>query len=332
MPYSQPVLPTRLKIPNLLLLLALPMAAQTPGADLDHDGIADRLEQQLLEKFRPDFRIGAADCDTEPAEFRAGAQAVLYERNGSIYGQVFVPPSAVANAPGLSGAVLEIHYYDLWTRDCGRMSHALDPEHVAVLVHAPRFSSGVEEWRAAWWYAAAHEHTVCDRSSIAPATSLEATGRGATFWISSGKHAAYLSDTACAGGCGDDRCDHSVPLPPGKLINLGELQAPMNGAAWTASRQWTLAEKMQSSFPPQALAAFPAGSASELVADPSGSLQSVISAGDSSLNALGESERQTSSALTLGKSKTEYALGNNEGKVNGSLRTAFRKVKGWLHR
>ena len=64
-----------------------------------------------------------------------------------------------------------------------------------------------EEWEAAYWYAAAHEGTVCDASSGAAAAAVRATTAGPYVYVSRGKHASYLNRGHCKWGCGSDRCD-----------------------------------------------------------------------------------------------------------------------------
>src|SRR5882724_6773745 len=174
-------------IMSLLLASSLALQTQTPAVtDLDRDGIPDELEQSLLEKFRPTLLVSAHDCDVSPAEFLEGSKsATAVRRNGTIYGQVFRPQVALS-----SGTTLEVHYYHLWSRDCGRMSHPLDAEHVAVLVRADHLQNPPPDWKAVYWYAAAHESTICDRSTTAAASMLGAEDKGATVWISWGKHAS----------------------------------------------------------------------------------------------------------------------------------------------
>src|SRR5262245_11038410 len=98
----------------LLLACSVTACAQSSDAgDQDRDGGPDHLEQALLEKFRPTFMISPFDCDRQPAEFRTGLNdAIVLDRNGAIYGQVFRPP-----ATALGEAALEVHYYHLWGRD-----------------------------------------------------------------------------------------------------------------------------------------------------------------------------------------------------------------------
>jgi hypothetical protein len=48
----------------------------TPGSlfagDSDGDSLLDVFEQQLLEKFAPQFFVNPRDCDVSPAEFQSG--------------------------------------------------------------------------------------------------------------------------------------------------------------------------------------------------------------------------------------------------------------------
>lgn len=202
--------------------------------DSDHDSVPDAEEESLLQQFLPRFMISADDCSTRPAEFRPFLRNPVVEaENGAIYGQAF--PRGQHE--------IELHYYDLWRRDCGESDHALDAEHVSVLL-APDEDGA---WKAQYWYAAAHEDTLCDDSQIARAKTLNAEGHGAEIWISAGKHAAFLRDSMCKGGCGADACGDLEQLTVARIINLGELSAPMNGATWAASSEWPLREKMRRS-------------------------------------------------------------------------------------
>ncbi len=208
--------------------------------------MSDALEQALLVQFRPTFFVGQQDCSNIPAEFRPGVLKPEPEtENGTIYGQVFPSKTSVGALP-----IAEIHYYHLWRRDCGAHGHPLDTEHVSVLVRASDSHLATATWKALYWYSAAHENTVCDVSQIARASTLHAEDHGAQVWISPGKHASYLNEILCQGGCGADKCANMVALAPGKLINLGEVRQPMNGSLFIASTAWPLAAKMaQHEFP-----------------------------------------------------------------------------------
>ena len=224
------------------LILALALSPCTVvAADLDRDGLDDTLERDLLSRFAPRFELSANECAGLPAEFEPGPEPHVRRENGTIYGQVT-----------RRGDGIEIHYFHLWSRDCGKLSHALDAEHVSVWLRSeggnPR---QVKSWRAVYWYAAAHEDTLCDASRGIRADLLdEATRAGARVWISRGKHASHLSLESCARGCGGDRCEAPfTTLRPDRIVNLGEINFPAGGAAWTRSSLWPLAAKFETDFP-----------------------------------------------------------------------------------
>ena len=120
------------------------------------------------------------------------------------------------------------------------MGHPLDAEHVSALVTQDEKS----EWKALYWYAAAHEDTVCDASQIARASTVDAVRIGPKVWISYGKHAAFLNRALCARGCGGDTCRADVALHSPRIIDLGEPGATTNGAIWSASPAWPLEDKL----------------------------------------------------------------------------------------
>jgi hypothetical protein len=103
---------------------------------------------------------------------------------------------------------------------------------VSVLLRAAAMDSPVEDWRAVYWFKAAHEATVCDASEVAAAKVLDAEKQGATVRLSAGKHGAFLSEAICPQGCGADRCTEMAPLEVMRVINLGEPGAAMHGAIW----------------------------------------------------------------------------------------------------
>ena len=224
-----------------LFALSIVLGSLGGVADLDRDGVSDTLEQALIEQFRPHFLVDAGECAQVPAEFEAfSVKPRVQEHNATIYARV--SPSA-ALGPGVTA--LELHYYHLWEKDCGLVaSHPLDVERVVALL-VPSENG----WKALYWYAAAHEGTVCDTSNAAPAATLGARSSGPLVWISAGKHASYLDPKLCGQrGCGGDHCREMVDLPPGPLINLGEAQVPLNGAVWTTSKEWPFESKLGHTF------------------------------------------------------------------------------------
>jgi hypothetical protein len=194
------------------------------GLDSDRDGLPDELEQALLMRFSPTFHISGSDCDVAPAEFHPDLpNPTVKGRNGTVYGQVFP-----VRRGGHSGDSIEIHFYHLWSRDCGLNGHALDAESVSALLRADGDASNPEAWRAEFWYAAAHENTLCDMSNGATAAALDASDHGPDIWVSRDKHASFLSRELCARGCGRDQCDSGQTVRASNLVNLGLTQKQLH--------------------------------------------------------------------------------------------------------
>jgi hypothetical protein len=320
------------------LMGGLPLLAQSASlqladrgapaaADSDHDGMSDAVEQRLLEQFEPRFMVAEDDCSVKPAEFKAGLKTPQVETdNGTIYGQVF-PSAHGFPAMGTSGngMTAEIHYYHLWRKDCGGHGHALDTEHVAVLVQSADPQSAATPWKALYWYAAAHENTVCDVSQIARASTLNAEDHGATVWVSPGKHASYLNKTLCQGGCGADRCGHMVPLAPPALINLGEPGFPMNGSTFIASTAWPLEAKMSASnFPQTQIARLEGLPSTDIAGFNPGRhpAQGIIARSSSTEQAIAGSGRDTGTAISLAEDSTGQSLAKAGGSTQNALSAA----------
>ena len=292
--------------------------------DSDQDGLSDRLEQRLLVQFAPKFMIGQGDCAGFPAQFRMGSAIPLVEQqDGTIYGQVF----PFAGSAG--GRMVEVHFYHLWGKDCGPHGHHLDAEHVSVLVQASGSDLESAEWKALYWYAAAHEKTVCDVSQIARASTLRAEDGGAKVWISPGKHASYLSETLCASGCGADKCERMTASPDGPIINLGEVKKPMNESLFIASVEWSLESKMAgTNFPSASVARLDLLPDSDIAWANTGKhpVQGVIA--DSSLvgGAIAESGHNTTGAVSTAGESTGNALGTASRKTRHALGKSARNV------
>lgn len=325
------------RLPFFSTLLCLPLAfpalqAQQPVAalysnlDSDHDGLSDALEQQLLNQFVPKFMVGEHDCSVRPAEFKANTRTPeVKAENGTIYGQVFPAKDAQGRATSA-----EIHYYHLWRKDCGGHGHPLDTEHVAVLVRASDVSLPTATWKASYWYAAAHENTVCDVSQIARASTLHAEHAGATVWISPGKHASYLNGTLCQRGCGADRCERMVALAPAAVINLGEPGSPMNGSTFTSSSAWPLAAKMSSSnFTAAPIARLNDLPATDIAWFNPGRhpVQGIIANSSSTEQALATSGHNTTTAISVAGNSTSDALSTAGNSTGSALETSYRHTR-----
>lgn len=299
-----------------LLLLALLAAG-----DFDNDGISDALETAVLEQFRPTLLISAGECDGLPAEFVTGAkEPKVAARNGTLYARV----SPYSLRPG---EWLELHYYHLWGRDCGKNGHTLDAEQTAVLVERVH-----GEWIARYWYAAAHEATLCERSNAARASWLNAEKHGASLWVSRGKHASYLTQGLCSWGCGGDSCEQMRPVPAGKIINLGEKGAIAEGMSWVLAGRWPMQDKFGSNFPLELLDRLDREKGSRIVAREGAMypIQAIALAGGETLDGLGTGKQHTEEALGTGKKQTQDALGTATKKTSGALRKATKSVGDFL--
>ncbi len=302
---------------------------RSPLLDSDEDGLSDALEQALLLQFAPHFWIGKEDCSHIPAEFQPALNVPIVKTgNGTIYGQVFPVKNQLS-----SHSTAEIHFYHLWKQDCGDHGHPLDAEHVSVLVRASGSELGSATWKASYWYAAAHENTVCDVSQIARAITIRAEDSGANVWISPNKHASYLNPMLCGRGCGADRCQDMIALPPGNLINLGEPGRPMNDSLFISSKLWPLSTKMTTSNFPAApisrldglpatdIAWFNAGRhpAQGVIAISSTTEDALAQGGNHTVSAISDAEDSTGSALEKSYQNTVRALGSSARHVGHAL-------------
>jgi hypothetical protein len=307
----------------VLFASAATCCAQTavPGEllDSDHDGLADRQEMSLLAQFEPRFLISRDDCSSQPAEFTAFAEKpMVVADNGTIYGQAFPRPGHAEQ--------VELHYYDLWRRDCGKRGHELDAEHVSAVLK--RDEAGV--WKALYWYASAHEDTLCDASQISRAATLDAESQGPEVWISNGKHAAFLGPAICRRGCGADRCDDMEKLSVSSVINLGEPAGEMNGATWVASPGWPLADKMRrSDFSDARTEKLDRVASNDIVWVNPGKrpAQAAIVGGDSAIAGFGTGMQATDAALSVADANTENALQTASDNTGNALAKSYRKVK-----
>lgn len=297
--------------------------AEAPALDSDGDGIPDALEQTLLDQFRPAFLVSARDCAAKPARFAPGvATPTVVDRDGTIYGQV----SPSITNPGR----IEIHYYTLWDRDCGRLGHPLDTEHVSALIE----SGAAGTWKAVYWYAGAHEDTVCDISSGTRSSVLSADERGPQVWASSGKHALFFRKELCGRGCGGDQCKDNVTLPvAGQVINIGERGKPMNEAVWIASNHWPLADKMDTDFSPEVIARIDASKPTAIVTVSSASnstKRGMIQGADSALDGAVIGTQNTGAALDNAGTETSKSLGTALAATGRSLKVAWKAATGWM--
>ena len=321
-------------------LAAAPSYARSPfhfveAQDSDGDGLSDKVEASLLSRFAPVFMVSSSDCSVAPARFLPEiSKPVPLQDDGTIYGQA----SPRKGHPG----EVELRYYHLWRRDCGELGHPLDAEHVSVLIE---FKGSAKSAKALYWYAAAHEDTLCDASHLTRAETLGAEHRGATVWISAGKHGSFLSPSMCTRGCGGDRCQHMEQLRVSEIVNVGEPGSPMNDIAWLRSSEWPLRRKLErSDFTESRLARIGLASRSQIVwATPSmRPAQAAIlgvnaGVGGTSIGAhatdaaLGTADGRTSSALQTASERTGEALNRSTANVWKALRKSVEQTGAFLH-
>jgi hypothetical protein len=302
---------------GVLLVAVSPVTMAQSLVDSDRDGLSDVLETELLARFQPRWMVGKGDCSVRPARFAEGtAVPTVVEDDGTVYGQ--------ATPRRVNHGDVELHYYHLWRKDCGQMGHVLDAEHVAVLLRRDG-----EDWKAAYWYAATHEDTVCDASQITRASTLDAENRGATVWISPGKHGSFLNEELCSHGCGGDRCAEMEELKTGDVVNLGEPSGLMNGAVWVSSPMWPLMEKMRrSDFGETRIERLERLPDTDVAwANPQKRpAQAAIYGGNSALNGVAVGGHNTDTALVLANDKTSGALDKAQKNTGNALTKSYRNV------
>jgi hypothetical protein len=331
---------TILRVVLVFYLCGVSMAAMSQQArpsdlDSDHDGLSDAFENALLQKFQPHFEISVEDCAGKPAQFAPGsAKPTVLADDGTLYGQAS-PREAATDGQ----RQIELHFYHLWRVDCGRLGHPLDAEHVSVLLRGTGVD--VAQWKAVYWYAAAHEDTVCDASQITRASTLEAETHGATVWISAGKHGSFLDGELCARGCGGDRCADTKPLISAGVVNLGEFAMPMNGTVWSHSAEWPLAAKMRrSDFPTERMSLVEREPKTNIVwANPekrpaqaailggNAAIDGAMTGGSSTADALALSGSDTNTALVLAGARSSGALETTTQKTGNALTKSYRGVR-----
>jgi len=208
------------------------------------------------------------------------------------------------------------------------MGHQLDAEYVAVLVRAESWHRPVEEWRAVYWYAAAHEHTVCDLSEARSALSLDAAAHGPVVWVSKDKHASFFRAGSDRGGCGQDRFTDMREFVVSTIVNIGEVRNAMNGSEWISSSRWRLQEKMQPVFLEEEIAwALTMANPEPLSRGRRSRTQSVIFAGGAGLAGIDTGRAHAEDSVALGAEKTDGAVKKAYSRVLRSLARTRKTIR-----
>ena len=275
------------------IAFCLAAAVSASAQDLDRDALSDQFEQSLLERFAPTLLLARGECDGLPASFVPNRlEPFVRAKDGTVYGQAF-PLQPVDGR-----ARIELHFFHLWSRDCGRLGHSLDAEHVSATVSASRADAPAAMWTADAWYAAAHEGSACDASSGAQARVIGAEATGPRVFVSKGKHASYFDRGQCKWGCGGDECGDDTTIAANTIVNIGEPNAPLNGALWVHSRKWSLNEKLSSDFDPAMRARLDRSDHVIPLMQNWRAPQAPLLAGDTALDGLGTAATRTGGALT----------------------------------
>jgi hypothetical protein len=119
-------------------------------------------------------------------------------------------------------------------------------------------------------------------------------------------------------------------LPSHGIINLGEVDHPMNGSVFTSSAQWPLAEKMASSnFPPGRTARLEQLPDSDIAWFNVGKhpVQPVIAAGGATEKAIGSGGHNTTAALATAGSSTDTAVSVAGGSTGNALEKSYRGTR-----
>ena len=108
----------------------------------------------------------------------------------------------------------------------------------------------------------------------------------------------------------------------------------MNGAVWSASREWPLAHKMRTDFSDAVLAQLATTDGELRVSGTHGHVQGVISVADSSysgisagFNGISAGNESVADALTAAQVQTSHALQNSARSTGAFLKKAGRFVR-----
>jgi hypothetical protein len=149
-------------------------------------------------------------------------------------------------------------------------------------------------------------------------------------WISPGKHASYLDARLCHAGCGADICERMVPLPKGRVVNLGEVGQPMNASLFARSSAWPLAMKMQqTNFPAEPIARLQRLPETEIAWFHPGRhpAQGVIAISSTTEGAIGKGGTQTASSMDKAEDAASDAISVAGDTTGNALGTSYRKTR-----
>jgi hypothetical protein len=121
-----------------------------------------------------------------------------------------------------------------------------------------------------------------------------------------------------------------IALAPGKLINLGEPDHPMNGAHFIASRAWPLANKMaRTNFPSAPLARLNQLQNTDIAWFNPGRhpAQGIIAISSSTEQAIADGGHSTTSAISAAGNSTGDAVSTTRDSTGNALQKSYQHTK-----
>jgi hypothetical protein len=239
--------------------------------DVDLDGMDDRLEQLLLNRFMPKIIQFSDESCPGPALNGTGDSNLIvchiypipqqYTRSSS-YDSIMQHPVALVTARGLVPGL--IWYYPLvkvncailYGQDCGSLGHTADVEgfNFSLKYIGPdtlagwMYDSVLTHWMADTIQTVSHAGTLCQQIETRQMKSLYIPYGADSVYASPDKHGNYLT----IGGCGSSficnpGCGNTKSLKHVRPINLGEPNASLIAdlgsvyAAYAGNDPWTTA-------------------------------------------------------------------------------------------
>ena len=244
--------------------------------DNDGDGMDDRLEQKLLDKFMPIIIQFSDENCPGPALNGTGDSNLVachiypipqqYTRSSS-YDSILVHPVPVVGARQLRAGliwynpIVKINTAVLYGQDCGLSGHTADVEgfNFSVKYTGPDSAAGwmydtlMNRWVGGTIQSISHAATICQQVETYPYKSYLFPAGKDTIYASPNKHGNYLTISQCGAsficnpGCGNAQSVKAV-----RNINLGEPTAPLVTdlgtcyAAYAGENPWTTANFLNS--------------------------------------------------------------------------------------
>ncbi len=219
--------------------------------DRDSDGMDDRLEQKLLDRFVPVIMMFSSETCPGPALNGTGDSNLLACRITPYPGQYLLAdsidslktfPLPLASDTGLKTGMVwynpfvMVHCAILYGQDCGLLGHSADVEgfHFSLRYIGPdsvsgwRYDTLMQNWMGVSIQSIGHDATICQHIETLPYKSALFPNGADTIYASPEKHANYLTIPGCDGA---NPCNPNCDSPQIRKyvinVNLGEPWAPL---------------------------------------------------------------------------------------------------------